>query len=217
VGARAVAVQARLLLAAGRPERAADLLEGAPCGTVEVASARAAVCAATGDLPGVRKVVGDWPALDAGELTSRLHRRMWELVLSDADGGRAEVDEAVDELIALAEPEGHVQVFRDGGREVARLLRRRYLARPSPHLRRIVASLSELPATGHSDELVEQLSERELEVLRYLPSRLSNAEIAVRLFVSVNTLKTHLKAIYRKLGVTSRSGAVERAEALDLA
>ena len=64
--------------------------------------------------------------------------------------------------------------------------------------------------------LVEQLSERELIVLGYLPSRLSNVEIAARLYVSVNTLKTHLKNIYRKLDVRSRGAAIERAESLGL-
>ena len=47
--------------------------------------------------------------------------------------------------------------------------------------------------------MVEHLSEREREVLRYLPTRLSSREIASELFVSLNTVKTHLRAIYRKL------------------
>jgi LuxR family maltose regulon positive regulatory protein len=67
-----------------------------------------------------------------------------------------------------------------------------------------------------SSDLVEQLTERELLVLQYLPSRLSNADIAARLYVSVNTLKTHLKNIYRKLAVGDRSEAIERAEELGL-
>ena len=49
-------------------------------------------------------------------------------------------------------------------------------------------------------------------VLRYLPSRLSNPEIAENLYVSVNTLKTHLKHIYRKLNATNRSQAIAAAE-----
>ena len=52
------------------------------------------------------------------------------------------------------------------------------------------------------------LSEREVEVLRYLPTMLSAAEIATHLGVSVNTVKAHLKAIYRKLGAPRRSEAV---------
>lgn len=59
--------------------------------------------------------------------------------------------------------------------------------------------------------LVEQLSEREVAVLRYLPSSLSIPEIARELYVSPNTVKTQCSAIYRKLGVTSRHAAVQAA------
>ncbi|MEZ5376142.1 MAG: LuxR C-terminal-related transcriptional regulator [Acidimicrobiales bacterium] len=61
------------------------------------------------------------------------------------------------------------------------------------------------------DALVEDLTERELAVLRYLPSRLSQREIASELYVSLNTVKTHCKAIYRKLGVAGRTSAVQAA------
>ncbi len=59
--------------------------------------------------------------------------------------------------------------------------------------------------------LVEELTERELAVLRYLPSPLSQREIAGELYVSLNTVKTHCKAIYRKLGVDGRKPAVQAA------
>ena len=57
----------------------------------------------------------------------------------------------------------------------------------------------------------EQLTDRELSVLRYLPSQLSQREIANELYVSLNTVKTHCKAIYRKLGVEGRKPAVQAA------
>jgi LuxR family maltose regulon positive regulatory protein len=65
-------------------------------------------------------------------------------------------------------------------------------------------------------ELLEPLSEREREVLRYLPTIMSNADIAAELFVSVNTVKTHVKSIYRKLGATRRQEAVRCARQLGL-
>jgi LuxR family maltose regulon positive regulatory protein len=65
-------------------------------------------------------------------------------------------------------------------------------------------------------ELLEPLSDREQVVLRYLPTLMSNPEIAGELFVSVNTVKTHLKSIYRKLGVSHRRDAVKRARELRL-
>ena len=55
----------------------------------------------------------------------------------------------------------------------------------------------------------DHLTERELEVLRMLPSRLTLREIAGELFISVNTLKFHLRVIYRKLDVGSRAEAAE--------
>lgn len=69
---------------------------------------------------------------------------------------------------------------------------------------------------ARSAELVEQLSERELAVLRYLPSTLSLPEIARELYVSPNTVKTQAGAIYRKLGVGSRAAAVQAARELRL-
>ena len=68
---------------------------------------------------------------------------------------------------------------------------------------------------GHGTrELLDPLSARETVVLRYLPTLLSNQEIAGELFVSVNTVKTHLKSIYRKLGVSDRRAAVRLARDL---
>ena len=60
-------------------------------------------------------------------------------------------------------------------------------------------------------ELVEQLTDRELAVLRHLPSRLSQRDIAAELYVSINTVRTHCRAIYRKLGVGDRQAAVQAA------
>jgi LuxR family maltose regulon positive regulatory protein len=64
--------------------------------------------------------------------------------------------------------------------------------------------------------LVEPLTERELTVLRYLQGTMSNLEIASTLYVSVNTVKTHVKNIYRKLHAGRRREAVERARELRL-
>jgi LuxR family transcriptional regulator, maltose regulon positive regulatory protein len=63
---------------------------------------------------------------------------------------------------------------------------------------------------------VESLSERELDVLRLLATDLDGPEIANRLIVSLNTVRTHTKSIYSKLGVNNRRAAVRRAEELEL-
>jgi LuxR family maltose regulon positive regulatory protein len=62
----------------------------------------------------------------------------------------------------------------------------------------------------------DTLTSRELSVLRDLPSLLSLEEIAEAHVVSINTIKTHLKAVYRKLGVNDRRSAVDRARELGL-
>jgi LuxR family transcriptional regulator, maltose regulon positive regulatory protein len=64
--------------------------------------------------------------------------------------------------------------------------------------------------------LSEPLSERELDVLRLLGTELNGPDIARGLMVSLNTVRTHTKNIYTKLGVTNRRAAVRRAEELDL-
>jgi LuxR family transcriptional regulator, maltose regulon positive regulatory protein len=67
-----------------------------------------------------------------------------------------------------------------------------------------------------SGGLIEPLTDRELTVLEHLPTMLSNAEIAGEMYVSVNTVKAHLKTLYRKLDVSSRREAITRARALNL-
>ena len=64
--------------------------------------------------------------------------------------------------------------------------------------------------------LVEPLSSREVTVLRYLCSRLTYREIAAALYVSLNTLKSHVSSVYRKLDVASRADAVEAGRRLGL-
>jgi len=65
-------------------------------------------------------------------------------------------------------------------------------------------------------KLVESLTKREVTVLRYLCSRLTYEEIAAALYLSLNTLKTHVKAVYRKLEVVSRADAVTVGRSLRL-
>lgn len=85
------------------------------------------------------------------------------------------------------------------------------LARSEAHL----GGARRLPGTVHTD-LLDPLTDREVTVLRLLPSRLSMREIASELHVSHNTVKGHVKAVYRKLGVNDRSVAVQRAREMSL-
>ncbi len=81
------------------------------------------------------------------------------------------------------------------------------------------AYAAELVDDLHPEELpvfVEPLTSRELAVLEYLPTMMTNTEIARHLLVSVNTVKTHLKSVYRKLGVELRRDAVVLAKQLEI-
>ena len=69
---------------------------------------------------------------------------------------------------------------------------------------------------GRAPVLVEPLTEREQEVLRHFCGMLNTAEVAAEMYISVNTVKTHLKSIYRKLAATHRSEAIRRARQLNL-
>jgi LuxR family transcriptional regulator, maltose regulon positive regulatory protein len=120
--------------------------------------------------------------------------------------------------LALAEPEGYVRVFIDEGPAMATLLEAAVKqANPAPYARHLLLALrSPEHKTPNRQLLSEPLSDRERDVLRLLRSELSGPEIARELVVSLNTLRTHTKNIYAKLGVNSRRAAVHRAEQLDL-
>ena len=64
--------------------------------------------------------------------------------------------------------------------------------------------------------IIEPLTEREREALRHLSKMLSTAEIAAEMYISVNTVKSHLRSIYRKLSAAHRNEAVRRARQLEL-
>ena len=126
----------------------------------------------------------------------------------------------LERALELAEPSGLRSAMLDFGRSLAPLLGRQ-LRRGTAH-RALVGELLGALDGGNGNSrprppfLVEPLSPRERAVLRYLPTMMSNQEIASEMFVSVNTVKTHLKAIYRKLDAADRREAVTRARALEL-
>jgi LuxR family maltose regulon positive regulatory protein len=120
--------------------------------------------------------------------------------------------------LAMAEPEGYVRVFLDEGIPMASLLMAFAGEGVAPgHVRRLLGALDETVETATVPwELVVPLSARELDVLRLLGSDLNGPDIARQLFVSVNTVRTHTKNIYAKLGVTNRRAAVRQGEELAL-
>jgi LuxR family maltose regulon positive regulatory protein len=80
----------------------------------------------------------------------------------------------------------------------------------------IVDVLRGAPPTSHDRQQCDELSTSELRVLRYLPTNLTRPDIARELYVSINTVNTHIRNIYSKLGARDRSSAVARARELRL-
>lgn len=128
--------------------------------------------------------------------------------------------------LALAQPQGYLRLFLDGGEAVRDLLVGLYPTLTDPALaqfaRRILeafpapAPKKPLPGMPPSEGLAEPLSEREIQVLRLLSLGLSNQAVADQLYISLATVKTHIRHIFEKLGVENRVEALNRAKELRL-
>jgi LuxR family maltose regulon positive regulatory protein len=120
--------------------------------------------------------------------------------------------------VTLAEPESYVRVFADEGRPMTSLLKAAAKqGTRQDYVRRLLAAASGTEHNGPVEQaLIEPLSDRELDVLRLLGTELDGPAIARELMVSLNTMRTHTKNIYAKLGVTNRRAAVRRAAELNL-
>jgi LuxR family maltose regulon positive regulatory protein len=136
--------------------------------------------------------------------------------MGDLDTALARLETALER----AEPEGFVRVFLDEGAPMTALLRTAAArGARSERARALLAAADRVEPPGGprtQTGLVDPLSARELEVLRLLRTDLTGPEIARELLVSLNTMRTHTKAIYLKLGVNSRRAAVSRADQLGL-
>jgi LuxR family maltose regulon positive regulatory protein len=124
----------------------------------------------------------------------------------------------LERALALAEPEGYVRLFVDEGPPMASLLEQATRRGIAPtYARRLLTAFGKTASGGPAGQgLIEPLSARELDVLRLLGSDLDGPDIARQLTVSPNTMRTHTRRIYAKLGVNTRRAAVRRAEELDL-
>ena len=158
-------------------------------------------------------------AAEAGERTgSVIEILVLQALTHHARGDVPAALAALERALTLAEPEGYVRVFVGEGPPMASLLRRVAKQRTGrDYVRRLLNPRSHAGGTTPvGQRLVEPLSERELDVLRLLGSDLDGPDIARELTVSLNTLRTHTKNIYAKLGVNSRRAAVRQAAELNL-
>ncbi len=162
------------------------------------------------------------PLLQAGWLCREpvIQARLIQAQVADRQHRDTAALSAITAAVDLAQPEGIRRPFLlpGSGRLSALLHRYQQLGgRHAAFVADLVDNLGPIPTEPEpSALLVEHLTERELTVLHYLPTMLKAGEIASDLYVSVNTVKAHLRSMYRKLGVSNRREAVERARTVGL-
>lgn len=167
------------------------------------------------------------------QLSAGVGSRGWQMealllqaLAQDRLGKRTAGQSALQRSLVLAQPQGYLRLFLDGGEAVRELLVGLYPTLTEPALaqfaRRILEAfpasppkppLPDMPSHGG---LVEPLSEREIQVFRLLSLGLSNPAIADQLYISLATVKTHIRHIFEKLGVENRIEALNKAKELHL-
>ena len=214
--------EAMLRAQLGDREQAARLVGGGTGngpGTLRNAVVIAQFQLADGDSEIARETLAPWSE-QSEETVEGVQARVVEALAFDAASDQVAAAESLERALDLAEPGGLRWALMQFGRPLQPLLTRQ-LRNGTSH-RALVGELLEAldgsdgRSRSNAPLMVEPLSPREQAVLRYLPTMMSNQEIASELFVSVNTVKTHLKAIYRKLDVADRRAAVRRARRLEL-
>jgi LuxR family maltose regulon positive regulatory protein len=205
----------------GKARAALAALDDERAKSAEIGNARAMICLAGGDpaaalaavqevLGGTEPVIGRPGIVEAHLLAGLAHRKL---------GDQRAANHAAERALALAEADRLALPFATtGSRELLEVLPRHetvhaaLLADILDIMRGASVSREDPPAPQQA----EQLSPSELKVLRYLPTNLSRPEIAAELSVSVNTVSTHIRSIYAKLGADDRSAAVRCARELRL-
>jgi DNA-binding CsgD family transcriptional regulator len=171
---------------------------------------------ARGDTQQARTILGAWDELvTRPEALSIVQRHILLAGVALSDNAQNEGTRQLSEAVRVAEIYGLVGVFARAGPMI--LNRLPDVAGPQAAFRDIIlARAQKLTAPGPDFDLPDPLTDRELEILSYLPTRFTNVELAERCFVSVNTIKTHMAHIYRKLDAADRDAAIDRARMLGL-
>ncbi|HXZ65470.1 MAG TPA: LuxR C-terminal-related transcriptional regulator [Streptosporangiaceae bacterium] len=231
-GAAAVValLDAEISLAAGERERArATLTELAgpaagppadPATRAEVAVGQARLLIADEDDKAALKLVEPVLAESAGgcSTTDRITALLTAVIAHRRLSQPGEAAELLSQALALAEPDDACGPFLLAGSAVRSALT--VLISPSNRCARFAARILDRFDGRLSRPVASQpaalLTDSELAVLRFLPSHMTNQEIAESLFLSINTIKTHLSSVYRKLGVANRRQAIAQGRRLEL-
>ena len=134
-------------------------------------------------------------------------------------GNEKLTSETLHQALVLAEKSGNIRVFLDEGQPLKKILEEQ-VEKDSDisqtYMRKLLTAFNLKKVLVKENSLPEQLSQRELEVLEYIAAGLSNQKISEVLFISMNTIKTHIRNIYSKLDANSRTKAVAKAQELGL-
>jgi LuxR family maltose regulon positive regulatory protein len=193
----------------------------APTETLAVALARVELRAGDPRAAGYALPEWDGPEAASWPLSVRLEAGLVDAVLAGRGGDERRAGRILERVLDLAGPEGFRRVFLRAEPGLRDLLAVHLDSGTAhwPTVSDLVRGADEPAERGRTEPepgLDEPLTERELTILRYLQSILSNVEIASELSLSVNTVKTHVRNIYRKLDATRRRDAVRRARDLHL-
>ena len=204
-------IDAEVDLAAGRPEPAAFQAEVVPDPTLDFPRqvARARFAYAARDLRRAEELLNAAPSV-LSHTVATVEAGVLGALVADARGQTTRAVDLLADAITLAAREGIRRPFVVlAGNQLDDLTQRlQLLGGDASFIEQAPGELRTTRKPPTDVAITVGLSEREAEVLRYLPTMLSAAEIAAHLGVSVNTVKAHLKAIYRKLGAARRSEAV---------
>jgi LuxR family maltose regulon positive regulatory protein len=219
-------VESQACLAAGHVQAALAIAERIDRdSSLEAAIMRARAWVAAGDASNARRALS--PALAARHgAAEQVQLQAWlvDAQLSYNSGNRARGHRSLTSALRLAEREqlrlpfvlerGWIKPALERDPELACSCQR--LLAPTLRRGQLPASLN-APAPGQPAIVaVEPLTEREREVLRHVSDMLNTAEVASEMYISINTVKSHLKSIFRKLAATHRGEAVRRAQQLEL-
>jgi LuxR family maltose regulon positive regulatory protein len=212
---RLLALRMAVLRRSGHPAEAL-LVWGRSSSTAAVWFEAVAAALTLGDREAARELLASSPDPATQEgLRTELQQLIASGWFAELEGDHGGALEQVTRALDLAEPEGLVELFAESGGVVLNLVGELATARGGL-AETILARAQLMDAPSVNAELLEPLTERELEILSYLPGYATNAELARLCFISVNTLKTHMVHIYQKLGVSDRSAAIARAGELGL-
>lgn len=186
-------------------------------------ASRARLLLATGDLAGAQeaaeRAMSGADSATIADLVAQVEAWIVLALVAERQRGRAEARSALGHAVDLARPNQLVRPFLVAATGITPLLDefRAGSAQTAAFATGLVTRLAQAgPSAPEPPPLIEPLTARELAVLAELPTMKSNSEIAAEAYVSINTVKAHLKGAYRKLDVSNRRDAVRRARDLGL-